>query len=197
MAHIFTRLDYVRALEERCDPAARVSWLDELPAPTRRGIAAQFLIDPFDSSCKLPSLAALVGKGAFTQTEVLVDDKGANVKRFARTGRRAVRIVSRAPRILFERVPNSVWRDPEGVLRSMATPVVRHLAGAIADVLSDEPGATREVAAEPAASLGARAKIFQTPGCAGSGSSPSVSSNRYGSTSNHTIHRGVQRSRER
>jgi len=158
--NVFTRLDYVAALDGLRDPGARIAWLDGLPEPERRVIAAQFLIDPFDSSCKLPVFSEVVGKLAYEKAALLVDDKGANVKRFARTGRRAVRIVSRAPRVVFERVPNSVWRDPEGVLRAMATPVMRRVAAALADVMQDAPCSTRQVDAEPDVVLGGQAVVF-------------------------------------
>jgi hypothetical protein len=151
---VFTRLHYPEAaIRLLVGPDRDAAWAD-LPPATAAVLRRQLARNPLDSHLKIPDLAALVGKPGFAQVEILVDDRPANVARFAATGRRGVRVVSEAPSVLGGRVPNTVWRDPWGALEALATDVAHPLARALRRLAARDPGlalAVRGVGPAPGA----------------------------------------------
>lgn len=146
---IFSRLDFVEVARRLVSPSTRRRELASVSEAARRVIGEQFRRDPYDSSLKIPELAALVGKEGFAEAEILVDDQPANVRRFAQTGRRGVRVVSDVPRVLFGSVPNTVWRAPVEALRELSNDLGDSLADALQGVAGDSE--TEIVAARPSA----------------------------------------------
>lgn len=146
---IFSRLDFIEVARRLVSPSIRRRELASFSASSRRVIDEQFQRNPYDSSLKIPELAALVGKEEFVEAEILVDDQPSNVRRFAETGRRGVRVVSDAPRVLFGNVPNTVWRAPVEALRELSN----DLGGALADALQEVAGESKSdiVSARPSA----------------------------------------------
>jgi hypothetical protein len=132
---IFGRPDFVAVARELLDPHRRRDRLAELDDPrAHAAIEEQFARDPFDSSFKFPELAILRGKDGFERARYLVDDHLENVRRFVAPERLGVHVVSRAPRVLFGRIPNTVWRGAERLLPDLANALAPALAGALAEL---------------------------------------------------------------
>lgn len=148
---IFYRGDYVDAARVFTDPERRESTIGELPDAPREVLEAQLAsVKPLDSTLKLPELAGIVTsdgepvKAGFGAIEYLVDDNRRTVDRFVASGRRAVRIVSRAPWAFFGRVPNTAWRHPMRLMRSMRSRIVETIAERLAALSNTRPPAARD-----------------------------------------------------
>jgi hypothetical protein len=130
--NVFSRLDYAAALEVAVDWYRHDSALPALAEPLRSLVRTRLRTRRLGPTWKLPELAQWIGKTAFARAAVLVDDQHRNVEAFAATGRRAVQVVNATPRVLFGRVPNSVWARPDVMLESLATRIAAPLAAALA-----------------------------------------------------------------
>jgi hypothetical protein len=139
---IFSRTDFVEIapiLIGRRGGDGRVDHPQlEADDQVHRLIVDQLERDPYDSSFKLPELAALRGKGGFGAARYLIDDHPRNVERFVASGRHAIRVVSHTPRVLFGKVPNTVWSDPMATLQALDNSVAEAVADALAH-LAGEP----------------------------------------------------------
>ncbi len=135
---IFYRTDYARVAHDLLDPQRFSELLADVPDHVRALVSSQFERDPFDSSFKLPELAALRGKDGFAQARVLVDDARRNVGRFVASGRHGIHVVSESPRLIFGTLPNTVWGDPRAALRRLANRIAHEIAGALVRVLAHE-----------------------------------------------------------
>ena len=139
---VFCRHDYVLAIEPLFSATKSMQWFEQIPWRAREVIKEHLERTPYDSSFKIPELAPLVGKVGFDQVQVLVDDRWANAKRFARTGRAAVHVPSAPLRALFDLLPNASWAPDE---HSALAPLGTAVAEKIADALGQLPRAERGV----------------------------------------------------
>ena len=133
---LFCRTDFADAIQNLLDePAAKAG----LPDALGEMIDAQVASGKPDSSLKVPELAPLVAKPGFDAIRILVDDTGANVRRFVRSapGRQGVRVRNPTPRILRGKVPNTVWGDPYAALDEMAVVTAESIADALEQLVAD------------------------------------------------------------
>lgn len=141
---VFTRMDYAQGVSTLAKTAAREDFLDRVSDAARVLLSEHLERSPVDSTLKLPELASLVGKTGFSGVEFLVDDTGRNVKRFMLSGRRAVRVLSHAPR-LWGRVPNTVWRGAEDEVDALSNAVAKPIADALLELSGEPAPASRSV----------------------------------------------------
>jgi hypothetical protein len=126
---VFYRGDYVDAVRHVLDDLGRIEHLLEDVSAEVRGLIARQLQDaPFDSSFKLPELARLRDKQGFRNTRILIDDRFQNIDRFVASGRSGIHLQSRSPRILLDKVPNTVWRSPREWLDRLVSDVALDIA---------------------------------------------------------------------
>lgn len=133
---VMTRTDYVAIVGELLDPAVRAERLATLPEPARSAIAEQIARRPDDSGYKIPELAVLAGKPAFRSVRVLVDDVRRNVGWFLATGRSAIHVRSRTPRIVFDTIPHSAW-SPRRFLERTGHGAAASIAAALESMAAD------------------------------------------------------------
>ncbi len=149
---VFTRPDYIAIVRELLDPQVREARLSTLAEPARSAIARQLAQRPDDSGYKIPELAIMHGKAAFSDARFLIDDARNNVEWFKAAGRSAVHVRSRTPRIAFGKIPHSAWsparfleRSGHGVARAIADALMKLGTQSIATIdeahLSDAPDA--------------------------------------------------------
>lgn len=143
--NIFCRPDYVRALRVVWHQEHRDAWLSTLPELVRATVLEQFVVDPFDTSFKLPDLATLIGKSGFSRVDFLVDDAEKNMRRFIASGRSGVHVISKAPRVLFSRVPNTAWFRPNRSLVKRQSTVMRKVASALLELAQKPLGFSQSV----------------------------------------------------
>lgn len=140
---VFARPDYVRAMTRLLEPSARAALLEPIAGPARWVLAEHTSARPGHSGLKIPELATLAGKPELAGGDVLVDDQRENVAWFTSAGRSAIHVISRAPRIFFNAVPNSAWRPARAILELPVT-----TAEGIADALVRADGRARTIIAE-------------------------------------------------
>ncbi|MEZ4459485.1 MAG: hypothetical protein R3E66_07095 [bacterium] len=133
---ILTRWDYAKVAELALHGAQL--GLDVFAGSTNAELLRQhFRRRPFNSSFKLPELAALVGKDGFANTKILIDDHTSNVTRFHRSGRTAIHaIVLGTPQ--KGRVPN-VTLDVQAHLDRVCTDIVQPVEQALRAALARPP----------------------------------------------------------
>jgi hypothetical protein len=145
---VFTRPDYVDVVKPLvADKATRRQHLDAMSPAARATIAQQLSEKPHDSGFKIPELAVLAGRQAFSTAKILIDDAGRNVRWFHATGRSAVRVRSVTPRI-FGAIPNSAW-DPLRFLREVASPAAFEIADALERLYRDPSPRIEEARVTP------------------------------------------------
>ena len=145
---VFTRLDYVAVMSDLLDRERRAERLAALPELPRKTIATQ-LEQPDDSGFKIPELALLAGKPAFSAARVLIDDVRRNVEWFNAAGRSAVHVVSTTPRIVFGKIRNSAWA-PERFLAESGDGITAAIADALAKLAGNGHAPTIAIAARDA-----------------------------------------------
>lgn len=143
---VFYRQDYARALRALSPRETLERWVASLPEASRSAAERQFALDPYDTSFKLPELAALIGKDGFSEIRFLVDDREANVRRFAEAGRRAVQVLGREPAIFGARLKNVVWGRPKTAQDAGPMTTAEGIGAALLELARGAGGATTVVA---------------------------------------------------
>jgi len=157
---VFARPDYVHAMTRLLDPHARPGLLEAVRGPARSVLADHVELRPGHSGLKIPELATLAGKPDLAEADVLVDDQYDNIEWFTAAGRTAVHVISRAPRIFFNAVPNSAWWPERAILQLAVS-----TAEAIAERLLDADGRARTLVARgsPMRPEAARPFVIEVP----------------------------------
>lgn len=143
---LFTRLDFVAFARSIADQGAREARLQEASPTVAALVRRQWEHDPFDSSFKVPELASWVGKDGFREARFLVDDRRVNCDRFVASGRTAIHVHSPSPRILFGKVPNTVWSRPSAWLERLTSPLGLAI-GAALERASEAPSVVHDAVA--------------------------------------------------
>lgn len=131
---LMARGDLVRIILALLDEDRSAPLLAALPASIRPMVELQCRQDPGHGGFKIPELATVAGKPDVATTSILVDDTRANVDWFLGSGRQAVWVRSPTPRVLFGKVPNSLWRRPDRWLAGLRHGLVPAIADALAKV---------------------------------------------------------------
>ncbi len=142
---LVARGDLIRVIMGLLDENQEPELLARLPPAVRPMVEQQVLENPGHGGFKLPEIAVLAGKDGVSSTAVLVDDTRANIDWFVASGRTGVWVRSDAPRVLFGKVPNSLWLHPDRWLAR----VDQTLAVAIAVALGRATTPGEVVVAEP------------------------------------------------
>lgn len=149
---VFYRGDYVDAVAQLLGDLGRIEeLLADVASPIRRLIARQLEHSPFDSSFKLPELARLREKEGFRCARILIDDRFQNVDRFVASGRSGIHLRSHSPRILLNRVPNTVWSSPREWLDRLVSDVALDIAAALERLAHRRASGVISVDASPTA----------------------------------------------
>lgn len=147
--NIFCRSDYVRAVEPLFSTTKRMMWLEQIPWRAREVIKEHLATNPYDSSFKVPEIAPLVGKVAFDQIKILIDDRWMNAQRFARTGRVAICVPAHPLRAFFSLVPNASWSQDELLaLSPLGTAVMEKIADGLDQLDRLERGTVLSVSSQ-------------------------------------------------
>lgn len=128
---VFYRADFVELAIRFLDPLARATALAGMDAPAAQVLSRQLDERPRDSTLKLPELAALVDKGGFSASRILIDDEARNIHRFVLSGRRGIQVVMPRYAMLRGRLLNTVWRNPWDQLAALSVAVAPRLVQAI------------------------------------------------------------------
>ena len=112
---LVARADLVRVMLRLLDPDEESALLAELPTPARELVARQIRERPGHGGFKLPEIAVVAGKPEIATTRILVDDTRANLDWFTASApeRAGIWVRSPTPRVLFGKVPNSLWFRPD------------------------------------------------------------------------------------
>jgi len=138
---LMARGDLIRVILDLLDPDRGEAILTTLPEPIRPMVVQQLDDNPGHGGFKIPEIAVAAGKPEVSTTSILVDDTRANVEYFTTSGRRAVWVQSPTPRVLFGRVPNSLWFRPARWLAALDHALVPAIAAAL-ERASTESGLT-------------------------------------------------------
>lgn len=145
---VFTRPDYVAVVASLlAHPSELAARLSTMSAAARDTIGRQFAYKPHDSGFKIPELALIAGREAFSTAKILIDDASRNVHWFHATGRSAIRVRSVTPRI-FGAIPNSTW-NPLRFLREVASPAAFEIADALERLYRDPTPRIEEAHVSP------------------------------------------------
>jgi hypothetical protein len=127
---LVARGDLVRVILRLLDPAQESAVLAELPPHVRGLVARQVREQPGHGGFKLPEIAVVAGKPEVATTRILVDDTRANLDWFTTAGegaqpsRTGIWVRSPTPRVLFGKVPNSLWFRPDRWLAALTHALV-------------------------------------------------------------------------
>lgn len=135
---VFCRTDFAEAVKMLLETKRKSREILGLPPQIRKLLSEYLDIGTFEAGWKVPELAAMVGKDGFRGAQILVDDNRRNIKMFVRSGRSAVHLKNPTPRVLFGRIPNSVWRSPRVRLARMSRPIAEPLAAALTELATGE-----------------------------------------------------------
>ena len=136
---VFCRADYVRAIEPLLDHTKRMQWEAQQNWRLRDLMRAHMDLDPFDSNFKIPELARLVGKGGFDDARILIDDQLKNATRFARTGRKAVHVLSYPVRAAGQ-FSNVAWTLHDDLFEGHVTAIAESIVEGIEALQFAETG---------------------------------------------------------
>jgi hypothetical protein len=123
---LVARGDLVKVILRLLDPGEEAAVLAELPHHARELVARQVREQPGHGGFKLPEIAVVAGKPEIATTRILVDDTRANLDWFTSAGlpRAGVWVRSPTPRVLFGKVPNSLWFRPDRWLSQLVHALV-------------------------------------------------------------------------
>ncbi|MCA9562668.1 MAG: hypothetical protein KC561_04220 [Myxococcales bacterium] len=140
---LFSRLDFLRAVEILADDFGAGT------AELEPEVAAEFqrLLGNGDvkSTWKIAALANVSGKAGFAAGRVLIDDKQGNVSQFAAHSGVGVWLRNKTPKVLFGRMPNTVWGRVGARLAQNVTDVVADLAASLRRACAEPRGSVIEV----------------------------------------------------
>ncbi len=134
---VMARGDLVRIILALLDDTRADGVLADIPPEIRPMVERQCRQDPGHGGFKIPELARVAGKPEVATTSILVDDTRANIDWFLGSGRQAVWVRSPTPRVLFGKVPNSLWRRPDRWLAGLRHALVPGIADALGKVWSE------------------------------------------------------------
>ncbi len=135
---LVARGDLVRVILRLLDPAEEPTVLAELPENVRGLVARQIREQPGHGGFKLPEIAVVAGKHEVASTRILVDDTRANLDWFTASTpdgpppRTGIWVRSPTPRVLFGKVPNSLWFRPDRWLAALSHALVPAIGLALA-----------------------------------------------------------------
>jgi len=128
---VMARGDLINIILALLDDDQEQAIMAKIPASIRPLVAAQMRENPGHGGFKIPELAAVAGKPEIAGTRILVDDTRANIEWFVASGRSAVWVESPTPRVLFGKVPNSLWFRPDRWLGALDHGLVPAIARAL------------------------------------------------------------------
>ena len=149
---MFYRGDYADAVRRLLGDLGSIDQLlADVSSQVRALIHRQLQHAPFDSSFKLPELAPLREKHGFRNARILIDDRPQNIDRFVASGRSGIHLRSRSPRIILDKVPNTVWSSPREWLERLVSDVALDIADGLERLAHERASGVISVEATPTA----------------------------------------------